>query len=1480
MTNSNVSMFPLLCQEYFWELNNLLSNTCLQNTLVAWTPVGWLLITSFFYIPYLKRNKTIRKRLSYLTITKLTATSLLISATITFLLHINMIKHKDRTVINFGKGLTLFSQVLSLVLQYAEFKKRIFTSAVNFIYWLLAIFENIVWLIAVEEQAEPDKLESILVKISLSFKCALFLLFCFSEKRSKKLNPYETASFLSRLTFFWMTSVMIRGYRQRNRDNFVPNLMENDTTSYIHLKCKASEKTMNIFSFNFRKSKNHHWFSVLVRMFWKELIFIFLIRAMYDILVFVNPILLFYFLPFLESKTPGPKWIGYVFAFTFFIVNIAMSMADQAVYWRSNRLGLNVKTAISDAIYRKLLKKRGQLLQDVSIANLLSVDTDMFHECTAFLWVLWSAPFQFIICFVILAVHFKYVALYCGLIFPAYILVRYCLKKIGECQEEFLNEKDNRRCVMKEIMDKIKVIKLQALESIFLKKLQDIRIKELSFLQKRLLWDAFIATISEVLPFVVTLLMYMTLYFIQDTGSLSTENFFMMYMATSILETNFVIFPDVFADCAKTYKSYKRIDQFLSSPDNDFTIDNCKDFALVLENASFLAAGLQNLNLTVTPGELIVICGKSGSGKSALLQSMIGCIPKTSGSFKRKLKVAYAPQQPWIMSGTIKENIIFGKMFNDKRFSHATKYSALQEDLNNLKDSEETKVTDQGMNLSGGQRSRINLARTIFSRPDIFLLDDQLSALDPTSSNYIINNLFGKRGLLNEITRIIVTEPNSNWLSEADQVIVMDNGQIVEKGCYRQIQHTSSFKELLTKPSTSQLEIKSIGEEASDHLQKSSSRNLTPTFQKLNTRRNRTSYIISMPLTERCYSFAEGSAEKRFTSFYKRAQISSSYRRFARDLSRKVYMEGASMQMSSIEADDSLQNYELKSQEFRKYLKIVGMFGILVTFLMAAFYQATKVVSGLKLEGWTTDFANNTESNDLFIYGSFGLTQAIWLGLFYITTTLFAIRANKKIHLQMIESLLLSPLSFFSENSKFQVDYDFFNNLGEIDEELLNTYKMWCNAFFDIFATFVLICCQLNYLIPIIFILIIFLIIQMIIYIPVVIKLNQMYNLCSRNLLEHIAQTESGGDVIAAFSNESSFVKKNNLCMDQLQRYAHAIMTVERWSAFLLQFAGSLVIFGVCFYAAYERKGESIGLILTYLIKVSKSLDWFVRMTSHIIVMKVAVQQVNCLMGLKKENTDFEGNPFKKLPENWPEKGEIEFLDFSAKYESENTCCLSGIDLLIKPGEKVGIIGKSGSGKSSLIMALTQMVKCSHGILNIDGQNIFAADPQDLRSKLLIFPQDCELYSGTLRSNLDPYEQFTDEQLHNAMRTTELDLDLSKDYSNDAEVSSGMKQLIYLTKCLLKRSKVVILDEATANVSQKKSKQIMKIVEQNFNASTILCIAHKLDIVKNYDKILVMENGEPVEFGPPRQLMSRKNSYYYNMVLLSEKSGLLDTIYE
>ncbi|XP_014769717.2 ATP-binding cassette sub-family C member 2 [Octopus bimaculoides] len=943
----------------------------------------------------------------------------------------------------------------------------------------------------------------------------------------------------------------------------------------------------------------------------------------------------------------------------------------------------------------------------------------------------------------------------------------------------------------------------------------------------------------------------MTLYFTQDTGNLSTENFFMMYMATSILETNFVMFPDVIADCTKTFKSYERIDQFLSSPDNDFTIDNCKDFALVLENASFLAAGLQNLNLTVTPGELIVICGKSGSGKSALLQSMIGCIPKTSGSFKRKLKVAYAPQQPWIMSGTIKENIIFGKMFNDKRFSHATKYSALQEDLNKLKESEETKVTDQ------------------------------LSALDATSSNYIINNLFGKRGLLNEITRIIVTEPNSKWLSEADQVIVMDNGRIVEKGCYREIQHTASFKELLTKPTTSELEKRSMGGEASaDGLQKSASRNLTPIFQKLNTGRKRASYIISMPLTERCYSYAENSIEKKFTSFYKRAQISSSYRRFARDLSRRVYMEGASMQMSSIEADDSLQNYELKPQEFRKYLKLVGISSILVTFMMAALYQATKVVSGVKLEDWTSDFANNTQSNDLFIYGPFGLTQALWLGLFYVTTTLFAIKANKKVHLQMTESLLLSPLSFFSENSKFDVDYDFFSNLGQIDEELLNTYKMWCNAFLDIVATFFLICLQLNNLIPIVVLLMIFLGIQMKIYIPVVIKLHQMYNLCSSNMLEHIAQTETGGDVIAAFSNESSFVKKNNLCVDQLQRYAHAIMTAERWSAFLLQFAGSIVIFGVCIYAACKRSGESIGLILTYLIKVSKSLDWFVRMTSHIAVMKVSVQQINCHMRHKKENIDFEGNPFKKLPENWPEKGEIEFLDFSAKYESENTCCLTGVDLLIKPGEKVGIIGKSGSGKSSLVMALTQMVKSPHGILNIDGQNIFAADPQDLRSKLLIFPQDCELYLGTLRTNLDPYGKFTDEQLRDAMRITELDLDLSKDYSNDAEVSSGMKQLIYLTKCLLKKSKVVILDEATASVSQKKSKQIMKIIEQNFQDSTILCIAHKLDIVQNYDKILVMENGVNVEFGPPQQLLSRKNSYYYNMFLLSEKSGLLDTIYE
>ncbi|GAB1606828.1 ABC transporter C family member 12-like isoform X1, partial [Argonauta hians] len=742
--------------------------------------------------------------------------------------------------------------------------------------------------------------------------------------------------------------------------------------------------------------------------------------------------------------------------------------------------------------------------------------------------------------------------------------------------------------------------------------------------------------------------------------------------------------------------------------------------------------------------------------------------------------------------------------------------------------------------------------------------------------------------------RIIVCDPSSQWLSGADQVVVMDAGRIVVSGTFSQVRHTTHFQQLLS-PHT----VTPFGQQQQQQQQQQrwSSEHSAATKKHLKWQKLSKVLLCQRSVVEAARkgvkSMEESRSFRRFFSYQANSRISSASKSIALEKSRRMYMEGSCVLLDSVRTDETLKTYALKSREFRKYCGIVGWLSIAVTLLLAMLYQITKVASSKLLEDWMDSSINETHpsenwwmdspsntthpSNTLFfLYGSFGLTQALWLGLFFVSTTVFATRASKTIHCKMLQCVLYWPIGSFTANSNSELEYTFFNHLTEVDEGLQCTYKMWANALFDILATFTLISATQYYLFPIILLLIILIWMQMRLYIPVRVKLQQMYYQCTSNLLGHLSETEDGADVIAAFNNEGNFIKKNNALVDQLQRYYYTIMSAKRWSGFLLQFMGSTVILFVCLYATiYPSQNSVVGLILTYLIKASKSLDWFVRMTSDMKVMKVDVQQVNSHMDPSlTEKTNIEGQPWRKLPESWPERGEINFLQFS------DNCCLTDINLHIKPGQKVGIVGKSGSGKSSLVMALTKMSVGVKGKIFIDDQDIYECDPQQLRAALVIFPQECEVYSGTLRSNLDPTHSCTDDELYTAINTTGLDLNLDTDYSNDADISHGKKQLIYLTKCLLKRSKVVILDEATAKVSHKESKHLMNIIENHFADSTILCIAHKLDIVHNYDKILVMEGGRVIEYGAPQSLLKNKTSRYYNMALLANKAGLLDITLE
>ncbi|KAJ6639011.1 Multidrug resistance-associated protein 1, partial [Pseudolycoriella hygida] len=877
---------------------------------------------------------------------------------------------------------------------------------------------------------------------------------------------------------------------------------------------------------------------------------------------------------------------------------------------------------------------------------------------------------------------------------------------------------------------------------------------------------------------------------------------------------------------------------------------------LLLEKVSFSWDNdgeeiLKSIDMKVNNGELVAIVGSVGSGKSSLLSAVLGEMSKLSGRVHVVGKTAYVSQQAWIQNCTLRANILFGKPFDEKRYQSVIAACALEMDIGMLPAGDQTEIGEKGINLSGGQKQRISLARAVYHEADIYLLDDPLSAVDAHVGQHIFECVIGPTGLLANKTRIVVTHA-VNYLPKVDKIFVLKDGTITESGDYiTLLKRGGAFAEFLLEF------VRDAVQDANDdeHFE-SQIADDTLLLERLSSR------------------ISESSQKENVVQLLRQSSESSA---------KNVPSESVRIQDRLID-EEELRVGSVKFEVYEHYVKSVGVKWMIFMLLANAVFQGFSIGSNMWLSRWSTDSnaGSDTHLRDTYlgVYGAFGLFMCISGFLLDLAPRLGGLVAGLRLHQTLLHGILRAPLSFFETTPTGRILSRFASDIDGIDNTLPQMLSGAFGMGFEVLATVVVISISTSwFLIAVIPIAFLYYMLQRI-YIAASRQLKRLSSVTRSPIYSHFGETLQGAHTIRAFAAQKRFIEESDERVDWNQASQFANIVANRWLGIRLEIVGTLIILFAALFAVLNRDVVSsgiAGLSIAYALQITKTLNWLVRTISVVETEAVSVERVKEYSQIKSEAPW--NVPSQKLANNWPEVGTVEFNDFELRYRDGLDLTLKGLSFKIDGSEKVGIVGRTGAGKSSLTLALFRIIESAGGSIVIDGQDISKLGLHDLRSRLTIIPQDPVLFSGTLRLNLDPFEQNSDEELWTALEhahlkafVQELTAGLNHEITEGGEnLSVGQRQLICLARALLRKTKILILDEATAAIDLETDDLIQKTIRKEFNDCTILTIAHRLNTIMDSDKVIVLDQGKVLEFGSPKELLQNEMSTFYGM---AKESGL------
>uniref|UniRef100_A0A669B340 ATP-binding cassette sub-family C member 10 n=1 Tax=Oreochromis niloticus TaxID=8128 RepID=A0A669B340_ORENI len=1200
---------------------------------------------------------------------------------------------------------------------------------------------------------------------------------------------------------------------------------------------------------------------VLHKAFGKWYYILGLLKVTVNILSFAGPLLLSSLVNFMEEKG-APVSRGVWCALGLFATTLLCSVLRNIFVFEVSKVALSARAALVTAIYNKALRVSSCSLAGFTlgeVVNLMSTDTDRvvnffqsFHE-------LWSLPFQLAVTLYLL--YLQVGVAFLGGLSVALLLVpfnKFLASFILSNNKKMLMWKDNRVKLMTEILFGIRVIKFYSWEPHFTQKVADCRKEELSHLKAVKYLDALCVYTWAALPVVISILTFVM--YVLLGHQLTAAKVFTTLALVGMLIIPLNAFPWVLNGVLEAKVSLERIQRFFKLTNQNLQAYYALgrvllDLLLCLCGGVFdfdvkqvLITDMTSAIFCLAQGSLVVVVGKVGCGKSSLLAALTGELNRLTGVLyvaNREVGFGLASQEPWIQHASVRDNILFGRDYDAAFYQAVIKACALSDDLSVLPNGDKTEVGENGVTLSGGQKARLALARAVYMDKDIYLLDDPLAAVDADVAEHLMKKCIME--LLRGKTRILCTH-RIEFVDKADVVVLMDNGTIIKTGTPAEVlplveavpKKQNNNRNTKEKDGVEQVEgeINSLPE-----LRVDDDPGLSGAEQKQVGR-----------LAWRVYQTYWAAVGGALASCVLLSLL-------LMQASKNVSDWWLSYWISELKHNGSTGNNESSLPAFNSPHLLL--------------FSPDRLISSVP--SVHTFLSNDIDADIKFyltVYGSIAVANTVFTALRAFLFAYGVMCAASAIHNRLLNKVFKTTMAFFDTTPLGRILNRFSSDLYSVDDSLPFVLNILLANIFGLLGMLVVI----SYGLP--WVLVALLPLGLLYY-----RTQHFYRHTSRELkrlcsltlspiYSHFSETLTGLGTIRASGNSARFEEENARRLEQNQRCLFLSSAAGQWLDIRLQLIGIAVVTGLGVIAVVQHQLNSVdpglvGLSMSYALSITQLLSGLIFSFTQTEMQLVSVERTEeYSTGLpiepQHQNT--------KLPPSWPEHGWLEFRNVALTYRDGLPNALDGVSLMVRPGEKIGIVGRTGSGKSTIFLALFRMVELSQGQILLDQLDITTVGLVQLRSRLAIIPQDPFLFSGTVRENLDPCGRHSELELLDVLEQCHLSTVVSRMGGLDAEVgergrffSAGQKQLLCLARALLTQAKVLCIDEATASVDHKTDKLLQQTIREKFQDKTVLTIAHRINTIMDCDRVLVMHAGKVVEFDSPVSLCQADNSIFHTL---------------
>eukprot|EP01122_Echinamoeba_exundans_P009591 TRINITY_DN342_c1_g1_i1.p1 TRINITY_DN342_c1_g1~~TRINITY_DN342_c1_g1_i1.p1 ORF type:complete len:1306 (+),score=276.46 TRINITY_DN342_c1_g1_i1:705-4622(+) len=1167
-------------------------------------------------------------------------------------------------------------------------------------------------------------------------------------------------------------------------------------------------------------------FRALRKSFWGLFLKSFILQMIYVASSFVVPVCMPYMLQHLADKftpAPTPDWHGYLYAIGIFLATLIGSSAYYHAQFNGATLAARLRTILTIMVYKKSLKLRFNAeFSSGRALNMVSSDAQLFSESFT-LWISGLvAPIQLIVVTGLLWKEIGAFALIPLAVFVVSLPVNgFVSARFGPLRTKQQLASDSRLKLIRELVSAIRIVKYYAWEVPFEQNINEFRERELERVRiTGMNRTLAISVFSGVGPLGTGL----TLGFYALSGSFALTKVFTALSLLNLIRTPLQMLPFIFVFTTQYKIALGRVSDFCTRPEISTAPQNApQKVSIQMKDVSLAWAAeqpvLEGIDMKVKQGEVVMVVGAVGCGKSTLCQAVLQEIPHVTGEVVVNGQLAYVPQEAWIFNATVRDNILFGQPFDEKRYTKVLKMAALGPDLDILPARDMTHIGDRGTNLSGGQKQRVSIARALYADKDVYVFDDPFSAVDSHVAKHLVENAVVKFVRGTGKTAFVATN-QLQFLPYANRVIMLQHGRVVANGAFDKLmQEGGAFADL----------VKEFGvfEEMDDDESSTQSRKLVKS-------ENASAHVETKQKKD------EDAAEERETG-------------------------------------------TIGFGTYWGYIKSGGLGLFLFSLILMFVIGGVRVYYALWLSDWSsTDPAvSGRHVRDTWI--------GVYIGLILIECVLVPIRlvpiifwgrnASRALHKGLLGSVIRATTSFFDLTPSGRIISRFSKDMNMIDELLSFQVDQYVQLAVSLLALLAQMASSQPYILIVIGVgLIIFLLLQRA-FQKTAVDIQRCEALSRAPILSHLTESIEGATSIRAYGLTKNFNVANfnkvgaNIANWMSLRYSIA------WFGMRLDWIGSVIILATYLGVFLSRNYTTFTASTLSLAAVAMSS------TSNITFILSAVANNAVELETKmnavervKQYSRIEQEPPAHIEETkpdaaWPPKGKITFKNLSIAYKGGKRV-LDGISGSLKPREKIGIVGRTGAGKSTLITALFRLVEPVDGTIDIDGVDIRTLGLADLRRRLAIIPQTPQMFIGDLRYNLDPFNEKEDKDIWHALEMVNLKSFVESlegklqapVEENGSNYSVGQRQLLAMARALLLDAKILLLDEATAAVDNETDALIQAMVRKNFKNRTVLTIAHRLNTIMDYDRVMVLDKGKLVEFDTPKNLLDDPKTIFSSMV--------------